>query len=186
MKSLFHYHLTRSIILKNLTLVWFLFLSCYLLVPLIKFYDFIFLICILKYLYRVFRCSFSLPSFFGTLPELFFNIWDIILFQSRRYIPTIQMLSSLYLCLSQFGGFLFILGLDVFLITDYTSHLVPYPPLYIFSLAWFWHVGSLCFAPLRVCVWKQWVWMDSRNYVYVCLHRERSRNFLCVKMEMCS
>ena len=41
------------------------------------------------------------------LPELFFNIWDIILFQSRRYIPTIQMFSSLYLCLSQFGGFLF-------------------------------------------------------------------------------
>lgn len=88
----------------------------------------------------------------------------------------------------QFGGFLFILGLDVFLITDYTSHLVPYPPLYIFSLAWFWHVGSLCLAALRVCVWKQWVWMakDSRNYVCVCLHRERSRNFLCVKMEMCS
>lgn len=76
-------------------------------VPLIKFYDFIFLICILKFLYCMFRCSFSLPSFFGTLPELFL-ISEISSFSIQKiYIPTIQMFSSLYLCLSQFGGFLF-------------------------------------------------------------------------------
>lgn len=80
------------------------------------------------------------------------------------------------------------MGLNVFLITDYTS---TWRHIHLFaSSAWLdFDMQGVCVSVPGVslsessgyeCSW------DSRNCVYVCLHSKRSRDFLCVKMGMCS
>lgn len=161
MKSLLHYYLACSVILKNLIFIRFLFLGCYLLF-LFKFLWLIFLICILKFLCGVFRCGFSLSPFFVTLPGFFFLSDRFAAFQSRKYISTIQIFSSFYLCLSLFLGFLFNLN-----VSSLNSIPISHSFSLIFSISHslFWEISSIWSSKSQVSLLVEFLLLLSFVFI---------------------